>query len=248
MKTKLLRALASAGVCFALTFLLSSARFPFGISPFYLGAYLSLLAMGGNFFPLSAAFLLARYLSDLKVVTLLQAAFAAAGAGVFRLIPLLVRKRFYPVYTVLSAFSAEQLTLLFLRGQNPFLFLGNSALACLFALLCTLLVRRGRCFRCFGRELPLTILLAFVFGAGSYALKGFGLSPYFFLLSAILPLSVLIGAEGVVIPLAFAVGGAAVSGDSAVAAAAPAGAAEEEIWFTPITPPTATFISFVWLL
>jgi len=217
MKTKVLRALAAAGVCFALTFLLSAAKFPPGLSPFYLGAYTALIAMGENYFALSGAYLVARYLSAPSLATVIAAAFAAAGAGVFRLLPILLRRRFYSFWTVLSAFSAELLTMIFLPRGSLFLFLGNSALSCLFALLCLRLVgRSGRRVLRLGRELPLALLFAFAFGAGAYGVAYFGITPYYFLLAAILPLSALLGVEGGAIPFAFAVGGAAVAGDASL--------------------------------
>lgn len=217
MKTKLFRALASAGVCFALTFLLSAARFPFGLSPFYLGGYLALVCAGGNYFALTAAYLLARYLSAPSVLSLLSAAFAAVGAGVVRSLPVLFRRRIPPFYTVLAAFLTELLTMIFLPVRELFLFLGNSALACLFAFLCLRLAgRSGRRILRLGRELPLALLFAFAFGAGARGVIFFGITPYYFLLAALLPLATLLGAEGGAISLAFAVGGAAVSGEAAL--------------------------------
>ena len=217
MKTKLLRALAAAGVCFALTFLLSAAKFPPGLSPFYLGAFTSLMTMGENYFALTASYLLARYLSSPSVTTVLAAAFASAGAGLLRLLPILFKRRFHPFYTVISAFLCELTTMIFLPRGDVFLFLGNSALACLFALLCLRLVgRSGRRILRMGRELPLVLLLAFAFGAGLYGVSYFGVTPYYFLLALVLPLSALLGVEGGAIPFAFAVGASAVSGDAAL--------------------------------
>ena len=214
MKAKVLRALAAAGICFCLTFLLSAVKFPPGLSPFYLGGYTSMVVMGENYFALTAAYLVARYLSAPSISTLIAAAFAATGAGVLRLLPMIFRRRFHPFYTVISAFLTELLTMIFLPKRALFLFLGNSALSCLFALLCLRLVgRRGRRFLRFGRELPLALLFAFAFGAGSYGVTYFGISPYYFLLALILPFSALLGVEGGSIPFAFAVGAAAVAGD-----------------------------------
>ncbi|MBQ7712905.1 MAG: SpoIIE family protein phosphatase [Clostridia bacterium] len=217
MKTKLLRALASAGVCFALTYLLSAARFPFGLSPFYLGAYAALLAMGENYFALTAAYLLARYLSAPSLLSLLSATFAAAGAGVLRLLPILFRRRFSSFYTVLAAFLTELLTMIFLPRGDLFSFLGNAALSCLFALLCLRLAgRSGRRVLRLGRELPLVLLFAFAFGAGARGVIFFGITPYYLLLAFLLPLTALLGSEGGAIPLAFAIGGTAVSGEAAL--------------------------------
>ena len=214
MKNKVFRTLASAGICFALTFLLSAAKFPFGLSPFYLGAYTSMIAMGEGYFPLTAAYLLARYLSGFDLTALIAAAFSAVGVGLFRSLPILFRRRFHPFYTVLAAFLTELLTMIFLPSRSLFPFLGNSALACLFSLLCLRLVgRSGRRVLLLGRELPLALLFAFAFGAGSYGVLYFGITPHYFLLAAILPLSALFGMEGGAIPLVFALGGAAVSGD-----------------------------------
>ena len=222
MKNKLIRALVTAGVCFALTFLLSAARFPYGISPFYLGAYTALTAIGGNYFALTAAYLLARYLSAPALTALLSAAFAALGVGALRLFPLIFRRRFHPFYTVIAAFLTELLTMIFLPTAELFLFLGNGALACLFALLCLRLVgRRGRRLVRFGREFPLVCLLAFAFGAGARGVVFFGVTPYYLLLAALLPFALLLGSETGAIPLAFAVGGAAVSFEAAL----PVGAA-----------------------
>ena len=214
MKAKLLRALAMAGISFALTYLLSAAKFPLGLSPFYLGAYTSLVVMGENYFALSVAYLVARYLAEPTIYGLIAAGFAVAGAGVLRLLPLIFKRRFHSFYTVISAFSAELLTMIFLPTKAIFLFLSNSALSCLFALLCLRLVGRGgRRFLRFGRELPLALLFAFAFGAGSYGVMWLGVTPYYFLLALLLPLSALLGVEGGSIPFAFSVGAAAVAGD-----------------------------------
>jgi len=202
---------------FALTFLLSAAKFPLGLSPFYLGAYTSLIVMGENYFALSVAYVVARSLSDPTLPTVIAAAFAAAGAGIMRLLPMIFKRRFHPFYTVISAFLAELLTMIFLPTGSLFLFLADSALSCLFSLLCLRLVgRNGRRFLRFGREFPLALLLAFAFGAGSCGVTYFGITPYYFLLALLLPLSALLGVEGGAIPFSFAVGAAAVSGDPAL--------------------------------
>ena len=213
MKTKILRSLVQAGVCFVLTFLLSAARFPLGLSPFYLGAYTSLVVIGDNFFSLTAAYLLARYLSDLRLTTLLQAVFAAVGAGALRLIPLVFQKRFHPFYTVISAFLTELLTMIFLPKSTLFLFVANGALACLFALLCLRpAMRIRRRVLILGRwEWLLCVVFAFAFGAGSYGIDFFGVTPYYLLLAMLLPTACLLGFEWGVIPLAFSLGATAVS-------------------------------------
>ena len=219
MKNKILRALGSAGVCFLLTFLISSAKFPLGLSPFYLGAYTSMIAVGENYFSLTVAFLLSRYLSSgCDAMILLQAAFAAMGAGAMRLLPHVLHKRIHPFYAVICAFFAELLTMIFLPARTLFLFLGNSALACLFALFCLRVALRGKRRVLFlGKwEWALFLLLSFAFGAGSYGVFCYGITPYYLLLAILLPLSVLLGEEGGALPLAFALGATAVSGNVAL--------------------------------
>lgn len=207
--------IAAAGACFALTFLLSAARFPWGLSPFYLGAYTSFLALGGEYFSLSVGYMLARLASGGDTLSLLSAAFASAGAGIVRLIALITAKRFHPFYAVISAFFAELFTLFFLPTSYLFPFLGNSALSCLFALLCLrfALRSRKRIVLFGGWEIALCFLFSFAFGAGAYGVRYFGITPYYLLISALLPLSSVLGVGGGAIPLAFALGGTAVSGE-----------------------------------
>lgn len=215
MKSRILRSVIASAVCFALTFLLSKATFPRGLSPFYLGSYTSMLALGGEYLSLTVGYLLARLLAGGSKYQLIQAAFAAAGAGVVRLISLLSHRKIHSFYTVIATFSAELLTMLFLRTSELFLFLGNSALSCLFAFLCRRLVLCGRRRVVFsgGWEIALVFLLSFAFGAGSYGVRYFGVTPYYLLLAFLLPLSSVLGVGGGAIPLAFAIGGCASSGE-----------------------------------
>ena len=215
MKNKIFRVLLSAVICFALTYLLSRARFVWGLSPFYLGAYVSLLAIGGDYLCLSGAYLLARFAVYGTWQVVVQAGFAALGVGIVRLTSIFRRRRFHPFYSVISAFLGELPTMIFLPTSRLLLFFGNCALACLFALLSLRLTLRGkrRVLLVAPWELSVVLLFAFAFGAGAYGTMFFGVTPYYFLLAALLPVTAALGVGGGGIPLAFALGGAAISCD-----------------------------------
>ena len=205
--------------CFALTFLLSSALFPRGIAPFSDGAYLSMLAMGEHYPILSVAYLLARYAAYRNWRVLLQGVLLVVGAGLPALVGLIRRRHFHPFYTVISAFFAELPALLFVE-ESLILFLANGALGCLFSLLLLPLVtgvkRRALSFGEW--ELFVATLAFFALGAGSFATHYFGLSPYYLLLAFLLPVSSLLA--GGAIPLSFALGATALSGELAPVLAA----------------------------
>ena len=215
MKRKIWLLLLSAGVCFLLTFLLSAARFSIGLAPFYGGGFLSMIVLGGNCFALSAAFLLARFASGGGVRVLLQAAFLSIGACVPCVISMIKRRKIHPFYSIISAFFAELAMMFFLPTGKLFLFLANSALSCLFSLLLLPLVREGRRrVLSFGAgQIVLFFLVAFAFGAGSYGVRYFGISPYYLLLAFLLPVCCFFDLGGGGIPLAFALGATALSGE-----------------------------------
>ena len=221
MKRVLLRYCLPAVACFVLTFLLSSARFGAGFSPFYCGAYLTMLAVGGNFFATSIPYILARFLFVRKLGALLQAVFMVVGAGIPKVIALARRRTVHPFYTVISAFSAEIPSMFFLSSSEWAIFLASCALSCLFSFLLmspTTKIKKGAL--CFGAgELFVSSLAAFALGAGSFAVNFFGISPYYLLLSFLLPSSAALLSSGAV-PLAFALGALAVSGEAAPVCAA----------------------------
>ncbi len=164
---------------------------------------------------LSAAYLSARFLSGFDTLVLLQGAFAVFGAGALCLTAFARRRRIHPFYTVISAFFAELFILFFLPSNRLFLSLGNSALAALFALICLRVVLRGRHRTLLANAwgiCPL-LLISFALGAGSYGLYHFGITPYYLFLSFLLPLFAEAGVCGGALPLAFSLGGAAVSGN-----------------------------------
>ena len=173
-----------------------------------------MLSLGGNYFALSGAYLLARFAWSRNLTVFLQAAFLVAGVSVPRLIGILKRKRIHPFYTVISAFFAELPTAFFLPLKGWMLFLANSALSCLFAfLLLPILSKLKRGILLFGEwELAVAALVAFALGAGSFATMCFGITPYYLLLAFLLPVSALL-LRSAAVPLAFALGGGAVSGE-----------------------------------
>ena len=221
MKQKALRIVLSAAVCFALTFLFSAAVFPPGLSPFYTGAYLPMVSLGGNYFALSTSFLLARFAFGGDLYVLLQSAFLALGVGVVRAAALIRRRKIHPFYTVLSAFFAELPMMAFLPVKGWISLFANGALAALFCFLVLpglSKLRKG--ILLFGEwEAAVAGVIAFALGAGSFATVYFGISPYYLLFSFLLPTSVFLLKTGA-IPLTFAIGATAVSGDLAPALAA----------------------------
>ena len=214
MKEKIARIAPTFGACFLLTFLLSEAVFPRGFSPFYLGGYTALLAAGGEYFSASSAYLLARFACD-GTFSLLQALFSVIGVGALRLVGVLKHRRFHGFYTVISAFLAELPAMCFLRGRAIFLFLGNSALSALFSLLLLRLVGRFRrgVLLIDARDLFPMVVAAFALGAGACAIRYFGVTPYYLFLALLLPFFARVGVCGAALSFAFALGGAAVSGD-----------------------------------
>ena len=179
-----------------------------------------MVALGGNGFALSAAFLLARFCRG-GWRMLLQGVFLVSGVGVAQAAALVRRRRLHPFYTVISAFFAELPTMALLPLKGWVLLLANSALSALFCFLLLpglSLLKKG--VLSFGeRELTVAGVLLFALGAGSYATVFYGVTPYYLLLSFLLPVSVFILSTGSV-SLAFAIGGAAVSGEVAPVLAA----------------------------
>ena len=179
MKRILLAYCIPAAVCFILTFLLSSVRFPYGISPFYGGAYLTMLSVGGNYFALSAAYLLARFASLKSKLALLQGALLLIGAGLPGMVSLIRRRKIHPFYTVISAFFAEIPTMFFLPASEWLIFLANAAFSCLFSfLLSPPMAKLKKGALLFGEwELFVTSVACFALGAGSFGVHYFGLVP-----------------------------------------------------------------------
>ena len=101
------------------------------------------------------------------------------------------------------------------------LLLANGALSALFSfLLLPVLSKLKKGVLLFGEwELVVAGVVSFALGAGSYATLCYGVTPYYLLLSFLLPVSVFLLSTGAV-PLAFAIGGAAVSGEVAPVLAA----------------------------
>ena len=174
MKKFLLRIGLPSTVCFVLTYLLSSARFSLGITPFYGGAYLTMLSIGGNYFALSIPYLLACFLVGKSWRVLVQGCFLALGASLPRIVSLVRHRKVHPFYTVLSAFFAEMPTMFFLPSVGWIVFLANAACSCLFSLLLLpplAKVRKGALY--FGEwELFVTALFAFALGGGKTDRRG----------------------------------------------------------------------------
>ena len=218
MKRTVMRWLASAGICFSLTFLFSSAALPFGLSPFSLGAYTSMFALGESYLPLTAAYLLARFLATGEMNALLQSVFAATGLGFFALLPKVTRRKIHPFYAVISAFFTQLFTLFFLPTSRYLLFFANLSLSTLFALLLLRpAMRRGKGFPGVdGWERAVFLLLTFAFGAGSYGMNLYGVTPYYLFLALLLPLSLGWGTVGSPFPFAFVLGAIASGGSLAL--------------------------------
>ena len=212
MKRILLRFCTETVVCFVLTFLLSSARFWAGLSPFYGGAYLTMLAMGGNYFVLSAAYVLARFAEGRAWRVLLQTAFFVLGAGLPYVVSLVRRRKIHPFYTVICAFFAEIPTVFFLPAASWLPFLASSALSALFAfLLFPLFIKIKKGALLFSEwEVLVCSVACFALGAGAFAVEFFGLSPYYLLIAFLLPVAETLLSSGA-LPLSFALGAAALS-------------------------------------
>lgn len=205
-----------------LTFLLSSARFSFGLQPFYTAGYMSALAFGEVFFAPALAYVLARYLSVGGWKVVVQALFSVLGAGIPFMISLVKDKKIHSFYTVICAFLTELASMFLLPGTRMFLFLANAALSCLFSFLLLPLASqfKGRSLLFGVRETVLCFLVAFAFGAGSYGVRFFGISPYYLLLAFLLPVTCVLSFGGGAIPLAFALGASALSHEIAPVLAA----------------------------
>ena len=180
-----------------------------------------MLAVGLNYFALSVAYLLARFVVSGSWRILLQGVFLVLGASLPQIVSVLRHRRFHPFYTVISAFFAEIPSMFFLPAAAWLIFLANSALSCLFSfLLLPVLTELKRGAVLFGeRELFVTALVSFALGAGSYATAYFWIAPYYLLLAFFLPLSFTLLSVSA-LPIAFALGATAVSGDVAPVLAA----------------------------
>ena len=213
MKRVLFRYGVEAAACFLLTFFLASASFPPGLTPFYGGAYLAMLSIGGNYFVLSLFYILARFAAGRTWRILLQALFLAVGASFPYLVSLVKHRKIHPFYTVISAFLTEIVAIAFLPMASWLLFLANAALSCLFSfLLFPILSKVKQGALTFGAwELFVAAIAFFALGAGSFAVHYFGLSPYYLLISFLLPVSMTLLSSGA-LAISFALGATASSG------------------------------------
>ncbi len=173
-----------------------------------------LLSLGGNYFVASAAYLLARFVWGKDFFVLLQAAFSVCGAGIPLAISVVRRRKTHPFYTVLSAFFAELPMMAFLPAKEWVLFLANSALSASFCfLLLPSLSKLKKGVLLFGEwEGAVAGLVAFALGAGSYSATYFGVSAYYLLIAFLLPTAIFLLQSGA-LPLVFAVGATALSGE-----------------------------------
>ena len=220
MNTSFKRAILSAPLAFALTFLLSAAAFPFDLAPFYLVVFVSSIALGGNFAVSAVVFLGATTLSALSrsALTLagaLQMLFAVATVGAGVLTQHLRKRRLHGFYAVLLAFFGQLFTIFFLPSGTLYHFLLNMSLAAFFALPATKLVgtKRSRALLFTGGERVLAMFYLFAFGAGAYSVMGYGITPYYLLIAAFVPLLSSLGAEGIAYASAFTLGAAATCGN-----------------------------------
>ena len=173
-----------------------------------------LLSLGGNYFVASAAYLLARFVWGKDFFVLLQAAFSVCGAGIPLAISIVRRRKTHPFYTVISAFFAELPMMAFLPAKEWVLFLANSALSASFCfLLLPSLSKLKKGVLLFGEwEGAVAGLVAFALGAGSYSATYFGVSAYYLLIAFLLPTAIFLLQSGA-LPLVFAVGATALSGE-----------------------------------
>ena len=220
MKRSLHSAVWRVPIALFLTFLLSSARLPYGVSPFYLGVFATSVSLGENFLIAALVFLGGRTasaltLSSFSVAGLVQSVFAAAAVGIGAAVQRLRRRRYHGFYAVLLAFFGQLFTLFFLPPSALYLFLANVALGALFALLTTRLfgTKRARIFLFTNAEKVLVMICLFALGAGAYGVSGRGVTPYYLLLSAAVPVFAALGTEGIAYAFSLALGAVATCGD-----------------------------------
>lgn len=206
-------------IAFFLTFLLCSARLPYGLSPFYLAVFASSVSLGQSYWVSAIVFLSATSLSALSLSAfsftgLLQMLFAAAAVGIGAFIHYLRRKRYHGFYVVLLAFFGQLCTVFFLSRDRLYSFLINVVLSAFFALIAVRLfgAKRARMFLFTGVERVLAILCVFALGAGAYGVCGYGVSPYYLILAAAVPLFGILGAEGAAYSFSYAFGAALTCG------------------------------------
>ena len=211
-------------VAFFLTFLLSSARLPYGLSPFYLAVFATSVSIGCNYFVAAFVFLGGTMLSAValgafEVAGLLQMLFAVAASAIGAVVQMLRHRRYHGFYAVLLAFFGQLFTIFFLQARALYTFLPNVALAAFFALLTTRLfgTKRARIFLFTNVEKALVTVCLFALGAGAYSVSGYGVSPYYLLLAAAVPLFAALGTEGTAYTFAFAFGAIATCGDGLLA-------------------------------
>ena len=207
-------------IAFFLTFLLSSARLPWGLSPFYLAVFATSVSLGCNFIVAALVFLGGTMLSAVAlggfaVALLLQMIFAVAASAAGAAVQFLRRRRYHGFYAVLLAFFGQLFTVFFLPTTALYTFLPNVALAAFFALLTTRLfgTKRARIFLFTNAEKVLVMICLFALGAGAYSVSGYGVSPYYLLLAAAVPLFAALGTEGTAYAFAFALGATVTCGD-----------------------------------
>jgi len=140
--------------------------------------------------------------------------FAAAAVGIGAFIHYLRRKRYHGFYVVLLAFFGQLCTVFFLSRDRLYSFLINVVLSAFFALIAVRLfgAKRARMFLFTGVERVLAILCVFALGAGAYGVCGYGVSPYYLILAAAVPLFGILGAEGAAYSFSYAFGAALTCG------------------------------------
>jgi len=156
--------------------------------------------------------------STFTVAGLMQMLFAATASGAGALVQFFRRKRYHGFYAVLLAFFGQLFTLFFLPSSALYGFLANVALGSFFALLTTRLfgTKRARIFLFTHAEKVLVMLCLFALGAGAYSVAGYGVSPYYLILAASVPLFAALGTEGIAYSFAFALGAAVTCGDGSL--------------------------------
>lgn len=216
MKKTAMQTVLFSFFAFLLTFLFSRASLPFSLSPFYSGVFLFSLGIGESFWIACPVFLAATGLAYLSLPALFRSVFAAVGVGAVALICRVKKRRFNGYFASLTSLFASVFTLFFIPiGSFP-LFCADLALSSIFSLIASRAAERGRtgAFSYGAVEKLLFLAAFFALGAGAISTRAFGLSPYYLLLSLLLPLLALLGADGVLFSFAFTLGASLSSGNA----------------------------------
>ena len=219
MKNRLLRGASYCLAAFAATYLFSRASLPFALSPFYSGVFFLSISAGQSFFLAAPVFLAATALAFPSIPYLIRSIAILFGAGLVLFLCRLRRRRFQGAYAVLLCFLTQLAALPFLPLRDYVSFFASDALSSMVSLLVvrSLFARRSRRFSFGEIEKFVAGLSLFALGAGAFATQAFGITPYAFLLAALIPPLSCLGAEGAVFAFCFSLGAIVSSGEGALA-------------------------------